>query len=355
MYNNNAGTLRLLAAFMVLWGHGFTLASGKQSVHDPLSHILMSISPFKLALPGLGVALFFILSGYLITGSQIKNRGLHHYIASRVFRIYPALIVAVLFCALVTGSIFTTLPLDVYLTHKGTWNFILHNSTLIQGIHFKLPGVFNELPWKGGVNGSLWTLPIELKMYIFVAVIGLLGIFQERKTFNALGIIFVLVFLVNPDEFPLLDKPNHAYLGLSFLFGAFLKVNEENLVNNFKIILFSLSLISYWFFGSKYYNFFSLMLFSVAVIYISFYAKFSLPKLDKYGDFSYGLYLYAFPLQQVSIYYLGSNTPSLNNIVALFGAMILAIFSWFIVEKPATQLKYKLIAISLKIKDKYVV
>ena len=70
MFGNNAGSLRLFAAFMVLWGHGFTLAVGRHSAYDPVSLILQPYTPFSLALPGLGVALFFILSGYLISNKS---------------------------------------------------------------------------------------------------------------------------------------------------------------------------------------------------------------------------------------------------------------------------------------------
>jgi peptidoglycan/LPS O-acetylase OafA/YrhL len=338
MFNNNAGSLRFIAAFLVLWGHGFALSAGAHSVHDPLSDILKAYTPYSLALPGVGVALFFILSGYLITGSYLSSKKISSFLVSRVFRIFPALIVAVLFCAVIIGGGVTSLPLEDYFRNQGTWNFIFQNSILINGISFRLPGVFNDLPWKGGVNGSLWTLPIELSMYFYVAVLGLLGALGERRVFNILFIFIITLFLANPASFPFLQTPKHEYLGLSFLAGAFFRINIDILKDSFRacvVVLFLSCVVSY---GHPSYNFFA-----SCIIWLGFFCRFRMPQLDKYGDFSYGLYLYAFPFQQLSIYIFGHENPYLINLVSFLFSICMAVLSWFYIEKPAIKVKNKLL------------
>lgn len=332
MSNNNIGTLRFTGAFLVLFGHSFTLSAGKISVHDPVSNWLMAYTPFHKALPGIGVMMFFVISGYLITASFQRRRNLLDFITARTLRIYPALIIAVIFCVLM-GLYFTTLPATEYLGHRGTWRFLLQNSALVYGIHFHLPGVFADLPWKHGINGSLWTLPIEIGMYFYVFILGVARILNNRSLFNVTAIALVALFVANPQEFPLLSRPGHAYLGLSFLLGSVLYINRELFRYRGKglVILLLLSLMSY---NTRFYDIVSLTLFAYALLLLGLSEKFKLPRLDKYGDFSYGLYLYAFPMQQTAIHFLGGEDPWLINAVALCAALALAIFSWRYIESP---------------------
>ena len=339
MHSNNIGTLRFLGAFFVLFGHGYSLCAGKRAL-DPLSALLVAYSPFHKALPGIGVMLFFVLSGYLITASFLKRNDWLDFTVARILRIYPALIVAVLFCVFIVGLHVTTLPTSEYLAHKETINFILHNCSLLF-LHFNLPGVFLDLPWKNNINGSLWTLPIELSMYLLVAIIGIAGVLRDSRLFNVLCVVFILAFIANPKQFLLLNTPGDVYLGLSFLLGAFFCVNKNSIKLTAPGLLLCLvpCLVT---FKTPYYNFFALVFFSYAVLYIGLHERIRLPALDRYGDFSYGLYLYAFPFQQLSIFYLGTESPLLINATAFLGAMLLSITSWFLVEKPALAYKSQL-------------
>jgi len=331
MHKNNIGTLRYIAALMVLFGHGYNLCIGKHGWLDPISKWLITISPFRKALPGLGVMLFFVVSGYLITASFIRRGHLIEYLIARILRIYPALIAAVIFCALIVGLHVTELPKTDYLLHMHTLKYLVYNCTLIR-IQFHLPGVFSSLPWKGGINGSLWTLPIEVWMYIIVGAFGLAGIFKKSYIYNLLAIILILLSVAKPENFLLLLDPKHAYLGLSFLFGSILYVNKIPL-NFYGLCMLGCASFLAW--KTPYYHFISLSFYAYLVLMIGLHPNIRLPKLDKYGDFSYGLYLYAFPFQQLSIYYLGSNSPMLINITALIGAMGMSVISWHLIEKRA--------------------
>ena len=334
--NNNLGTIRFLAAFGVLFGHTYNLAIGKHGPLDPVSALIHKVSPFYVGLPGVAVAAFFVISGYLVTKSMVERDNLWEYTEARVLRIYPALIVAVIFCIFV-GALVTTLPLQQYFTHKGVWNFFVHNSSLF-GLHYRLPGVFMSNPWQGGVNGSLWTLPIELAMYILVALAYLLGFLRNRVSFNMIALALVLVFIAAPENSPLLAKPNHYYLCMSFILGAFFYLNRE--VIPLRLGLFILSLLPLFLsFGSKYYVIFSALSFSYGLLLLGFSQKIKLPDLSKNGDLSYGLYLYAFPLQQLAIYQFGGDSIAVIMILSFFGALFMAKLSWVFIEKPALSLK----------------
>ncbi len=337
MHKNNIGTMRYLAALMVLYGHGYNLCLGKHGWLDPISGCLKSISPYKRALPGLGVMLFFVMSGYLITASFIRRGHLVDYFVARILRIYPALIMAVLFCVLVVGLHVTELPKSAYLLHKQTLEYLFFNGSLIN-IQFNLPGVFNTLPWKGGINGSLWTLPIEFLMYVLVGAAGLIGLFKKPWIFNLLAAGIILFGLIKPDNNLLLLKPGHIHMSLSFLFGSILYVNKERIpLNLYGVVL--LAGVSFLLWKTPYYHVVALSCYAYLIMLTSMHPRIRLPRLDKYGDFSYGLYLYAFPLQQLSIYYLGHRSPNLINATALAGAMGMAFISWHVIEKRA--LSYK--------------
>lgn len=331
MHHNNIGTLRYIAALMVLFGHGYNLCIGMHGWLDPISKRLALLFPFYMALPGLGVMLFFVISGYLITESFIKRRHLISYFVARVLRIYPALIMAVLFCVLIVGLLVTELPKMDYLFHKGTLRYLVYNAALIQ-IHFFLPGVFSSLPWKGGVNGSLWTLPIEVFMYAMVGVFGTIGIFRRIYIYNLFAFIVVLLAVLNHEKVFLIMDPQNTYLTLSFLFGSVLFVNKDKVPLNFYGVCL-LGFASFLAWKTPGYSFISLSFFAYLVLWIGLHQSFKLPQLDKHGDFSYGLYLYAYPFQQLSIYYLGSNSPMLINTTAFMGAMVMAFLSWHLIEK----------------------
>ena len=336
---NNIGLIRLLAAYAVLFGHQFNLTSGKHGAIDPIGKFANEFIPFSKGLPGLAVMIFFILSGFLIAKSYERSTSALTFIESRLLRIYPAAIVAVFFCTFVVGAAVTSLSISDYLTHKGTWNFFLYNSSLTE-IHFKLPGVFNELPWKGGVNGSLWTLPIELLMYSYVLVLGVLGILKYRNVFNLFAVLVVLLFLLKVDDFPLLIKDGHYYMGGAFLVGVFFYKNFQTEKLNAKTLLLMLVLtgVSY---ETKVYDLFALFFTAYVVFYVGLNFKYKLWSLDRFGDFSYGIYLYAFPIQQLVIYLGVFESVYIQLLVSSFLTLGCSIFSWYVIEKPSLKLKGK--------------
>lgn len=338
MHNNNINTLRFLGAFLVLFGHSFELCYGRRGGLDPVSTALMGVTAYQAKLPGIGVALFFVLSGYLVTRSFENRQSLRAYVEARVLRIFPALWVTLLLTVLVLGPLVTTLELSAYFTHLGTWKYLIINARLFPDVMYNLPGVFVENPWSGAVNGSLWTLPVEVRMYMIVAFLGVMGFLRRSDIFNLIGLLIIAWYLLVPEHFVLLHDLKHMRLGVYFLLGAFLYMNRDTIIYHWLgvVVLSALLLLS---FRNAFYDLVFATWFSYLVLYISFHRRIRFPDLGKYGDFSYGLYLYAFPMTQVNILVFGPENPWFIVLATSVTAMILAMASWFFVEKPFLRLK----------------
>ncbi len=172
---NNITLIRLVAALLVLFEHCYELSNGAK---DPVSQFILPFMGFHMGLGGTAVETFFVLSGFLITGSYVLRANLVDYLVSRILRIYPALIVALLFCIGV-GAFISELPVYRYFSHTATIRFLWSNGSLFE-FWLLLPEVFVDNPWPDSINESLWTLPIEVRMYLIVATLGIWGCIDTR-------------------------------------------------------------------------------------------------------------------------------------------------------------------------------
>ena len=188
--NNNLNLLRFVAASMVLLSHSFALSTGTWQA-EPLVNII------GMSLGSIAVDIFFVVSGFLVTGSMLSRKSVYAFLWARALRIYPALLIAILFCVLLIGTVFTTHPLNSYFLDSETQKYLLKNVIMVFGSTGHLPGVFENLPFKNAVNGSLWTLPWELRMYVLMAMFGLLLHIKKipsERIFNSAIVILAVVF-----------------------------------------------------------------------------------------------------------------------------------------------------------------
>ena len=163
---NNFDFIRFVAAAMVIFSH--TYAVLKDNSSEPLSGATGFITFGSLA-----VEIFFIVSGYLVCKSLLMRSSPLAFVEARILRIFPALIICCASCTLVLGPILTRLPLGEYFGAAQTWHYLFDNATLLK-LQWFLPGVFEHNPLPGVVNGSLWTLPTEFKMYLALLAAGLI-------------------------------------------------------------------------------------------------------------------------------------------------------------------------------------
>ena len=172
--NNNFDLIRLIAALMVVFGHSFQLFNSN-GYTEPIRFFLKDYYSGSLA-----VYIFFFLSGLFITGSFINSKRHYAFVVSRVFRIWPALIVCTVLTVFLAGPIVSKYSLIEYLRFRITWTYLAHN-TLLMNIRYGLPGVFETNYAPNNVNGPLWTLPIEVLCYLSVFICGIIGVFKNAE------------------------------------------------------------------------------------------------------------------------------------------------------------------------------
>ncbi|HYF07620.1 MAG TPA: acyltransferase [Acetobacteraceae bacterium] len=328
---NSYDAVRLAAALAVLFGHSFVLLGAL----DPVSQILVRVTGWGEKLHELAVNVFFALSGYLVTLSWLRRGDVAYFAAARVLRIFPA---AILVCVLtvIGGAAFTTLPLAEYATAEGTWRFLVRNILLMK-IEYHLPGVFAENPFPRVVNGSLWTLPYELRLYALTALLGLAGVLRRRWAFNLLFGLAVLDYLL-PQVALMRDGETGWRLWLHFFGGAALAVNRDRVRPHGRVTLalVALALVTAGLAPAALHKLACVAATVFATHWIGQAGGLGRFDPGRRGDLSYGVYLYACPVQQglIALAPAAWNGWSLT-VAALPIVFVLAALSWHLVERPA--------------------
>ena len=348
--DNNFNIIRFIAAILVLYSHSYPLYGYK--FIGPVEQF------FGKSWGGLAVHVFFISSGFLIMGSFVNSKSIGNFIVSRLLRIYPALIVSVLFCVFILGFSTTTVKAELYIKDNSIWDFLLYNSLLVVGnIRYGLIGVFSNIPYPNAVNGSLWTLPHEVKMYFYLLVsASILSLFsklvikQERETlfkyFYFLVLVVVLGVFFSKEYFELNNLTiNTITLLIMFLIG----VNFYNFKNKIQLKLeyLALAVFTLLFFAVTnkiFFNYLYVFLIPYILFYCVYVPKGKIRNFNKIGDYSYGIYIYAFPIQQLVIYSFPKISFSLFIVISIVFTGILSMFSWHFIEKPALSMKKKIVA-----------
>src|SRR5207248_914609 len=170
---NNFDALRLIAALSVAFSHSFLIAEGSEA-REPFAWLTGN----QCILGLVGVFVFFIISGYLVTESYCRTPAPGRFALKRGLRIYPALADNAIVCALVLGPIATSLPLSAYFADRGVGRFVAAVLMLDPG-PLQLPGVlFADNSVGLLINGSLWTLRYEVMMYAMVLLLGIVRLLR---------------------------------------------------------------------------------------------------------------------------------------------------------------------------------
>lgn len=334
---NSFDVLRLFAAVLVVYGHAYPL-TGNASPHFGGNSV-----------QSIGVKIFFVISGYLIMGSWQRDPSAGRFAARRALRIMPGLAVVVLLSALVIGPLATQLPLGDYFASPGLRNYF---SNIALYIRYQLPGVFTNNVYPSAVNGSLWSLPAEVAMYVIGPVAWVLGSVFLKSTKWGVALVTLMLMLlsayfvrIQPIDPPLVIYGSSLISFLDtapyFLLGAvYALFHLERFLQNFVAL-------SVWFaFSFLQVNglVFEILLYLILpyVILTLGLASSGIAKwLSKYGDISYGVYLYGFPIQQLMSMYISreNQLPWINFSLALPLVLVLATLSWRLVEHPFLRLK----------------
>jgi len=255
----------------------------------------------------------------------------------RFLRIWPGLIAVTVLGAFVLGPLVTNLSASDYFRAGETAHYF---KTLLLNIKYYLPGVFINNPYPRAVNGSLWTIPVEVHWYVVILVAGVVGLLRFRHfVFAALVVLAIYYLGIYGAE----SNPKRIYFqefGLFFLYGACLHLYQEQWRKHVALTALFLicSALIALFFGHPLVALWLVLPFLVIV-----FGTASTPvirRFGRFGDLSYGIYIYAFPVQQ-TVAWLTSARYSLTATLGLSAAIttLFAFASWHLIERPALSFK----------------
>jgi peptidoglycan/LPS O-acetylase OafA/YrhL len=325
----------MIAASLVLFSHAFPLSTGQVSA-EPVQTFL------HMTLGQIAVDIFFVCSGFLITKSLTQSTSIRRFVLFRCLRVLPALWVALVLTIIIAGCFYSSLKAGVFFSEPGTFTFFLRNAVLVTGIQHGLPGVFESAPMPRLVNASLWTLPYEVAMYAAVAI---LWIFSKRfakftaPKFETLVLLIALftmsAFLITIENLP----SNLIRLTAFFFSGTSLYLYRDRVRLSW---VFAVLLMATWLVTMSSPAI-SLRLYAIAVPYLAIFLALTpmgfLKKYNHLGDFSYGMYIYAWPIQQMLAITVQGISPLQMLVFSFTLTLLMAVLSWYVVEKKALALK----------------
>lgn len=334
--DNNLNLIRMMAATAVLVSHAWPLSLGVGTV-EPLKELT------GYTLGTLSVMVFFVISGFLITASFGRSSSRTSFVLARGLRLFPGLAVNLVFVAFVLAPVVTTLPPGAFLTGPEPYAFTLRNMALFPLV-YELPGVFEDQPYPA-VVGSIWTLRHEVMCYAGVFLAGVLGAWEGKgRALVALGLYAVLwagLTLLAPGMPGILR--GLAALSLPFAVGVAFFVWRDRLPLSLVGVALTVGLA--WLTAGTWIYPVTLAL---AVGYSTFWLAYvpdgAIRAYNRLGDYSYGIYVYAFPLQGAVVWAFGPQTPLQNILYALPPTLLLSVLSWHLIESPAMALKGPLLA-----------
>jgi peptidoglycan/LPS O-acetylase OafA/YrhL len=332
---NNFDFLRFLFASLVVFSHSFPLGSGSED-REPLA----MFTHRQLTFGSLAVDCFFIISGFLISHSWVSQPRPWPFLRKRIRRIYPGFVTAVLIGAFVITPLFSVagaagITLDFGLT------FVAKTLRLLQAT----PGpAFQNNPASGTVNGSLWSISYEFWCYVGVMACGAVGLLRRPRLLagavvGAMAIGFVFSWFQLTPGGSWLGRifgypPFWARLLPYFLVGmAFYAFRDRLSLSAMGATLCAISFVV-----ASWIPFAMIFVFPVIAAYLIFWFAFlplaPLNRFAKFGDFSYGIYLYSFPVLQMIVYWHGARMSPLALFAIGWPASILAAtLSWHLVER----------------------
>ena len=329
---NNFDFLRLVGALAVVLGHAYPLVGAAQ------------FAPGMIGYPAhaIGVIIFFSISGYLITASWSRNRDLVSYAAARILRIFPALVVTVVLTTYVLGPLVTALPTGDYLRDMVTADYL--RNILMEPV-YSLPGVFTDLPYPNVVNGSLWTLPAELFCYVVVP----LALIVPRRARPVVVLALLLLALwyastAGPESAVFYGSRvvDAAAMWVFFAAGSLLRLGHERFSGLFRTdVAVGLTALHVSVLGIQpaWALQWTQLVLPYVVLTIGLASTPVLRRSARFGDLSYGIYLWAFPVQQVLVHAFGVLNMAVNLVLVAGVSALLALASWHLVEKPSLRLK----------------
>jgi peptidoglycan/LPS O-acetylase OafA/YrhL len=327
--------LRLILATAVLCSHSIDVSYGVSFTNTfengPIRPLIALLLP-----------MFFALSGFLVAGSLDRCRSMVSFLGLRVIRLAPALAFETVLAALILGPLLTTLPLADYFSDGLLPRYFLN---IVGDIQYLLPGMFAGNPWANTVNAQLWTLPYELMCYIVLASLAIFGVYRHRRAFAlvvvALNLILTAQYVIHAvsagwNAHPVAPGPS---LVLAFLYGITFHLFRDKIPHSPRLGLAAGALMVVLLIHSA-----TDYLVPPVAAYFTVWLGLMRPRpslLTRHGDYSYGIFLFGFPIQQATTLLMGPAFHQWywNIATALPLTILFAMLSWHAVEKPALALR----------------
>ncbi|WP_396931680.1 acyltransferase family protein [Mycolicibacterium sp.] len=344
--NNALNAWRLILATGVILCHAWPL-TGRRIAFDPLHQLMEDV----------WVDGFFAISGFLITWSWFRQKRIRDYFFARGLRLLPGLWICLIITAFVIAPIAVAIQggsVSKLLLSRAPFEYVLGNSAVMLLEH-DIAGTPSGIPWLGEWNGSLWTLLWEALCYVAIAGLGIAGLLQRRWVILTLLALVVYWSAILPPYNRLIDAPPGAHVqfdaatqqivmsgmaarfGLMFLAGALLYRFRDAIPARWSLVALSVAIVLG---ASLLPNYRVVAAIPLAYAIIVSGALLRNKRLRLRTDLSYGVYIYAFPIQQLLVVSgLAFLNPMVFAAVAAIATLPMAALSWFVVEKPAIGLK----------------
>ncbi|WP_202349234.1 acyltransferase family protein [Mycobacterium paraintracellulare] len=328
--NNALNVWRLVLASGVILQHSWPLTGRK--IYPPIEQLLTQV----------WVDGFFVISGFLITASWVRNPRLREYFVARVLRIFPGLWVCLIVVAFVIAPIGVAIqggsPAKLLLS-PAPIEYVLNNAVL-NVYHASIDGTPRNVPFPGVWDGVLWTLIFEFFCYIAIAIAGVAGLLKRRWPAPVVFAVFLVAAALA--SYPIGAVENIAQMitrfALVFAAGALLHQFQDMVPARWSLVALSAGIVVAA--GLFVPNYRVLAAIPLAYAVVVSGALIHNERLRLRTDLSYGVYIYAWPMQQLLVICgLGFLHPLLFTVVAAAATLPLAAMSWFLVEKRALSLK----------------
>jgi peptidoglycan/LPS O-acetylase OafA/YrhL len=330
--------LRIGLSLSILLWHSFSNSYGLSYAETlpafPVPPLLSALLP-----------MFFGLSGFLVTGSALRTNDVKTFLTFRTLRILPALSTEIMLSALLLGPLLTSLTLKQYF---GDPTFYDYFGSLIGRVRFNLPGLFLDNPTPNFVNFALWTVAPEILCYVIMTLLMVSGYYKNARAVLLITLTYAVICIASDSIHPPIRVgevlPSKSLI-LSFLVGSVFFLFRRRIIYSKVAGLVSfVSAIALAFAAQRFsaplltYLSIPAYIYVVAVIGLSYMPK--IPLLSS-GDYSYGVYIYGFPIQQTIAGFVSEQNALTNLAIAFPITLGIAAVSWHLVEKPFLALRHR--------------
>ncbi|MBA0047233.1 acyltransferase [Mycobacterium sp. NPDC050853] len=323
---------RLILAIGVIFWHSWPL-TGREIGYAPAERLLGDIFADG----------FFVISGFLITAAWIRRPYLKEYWTSRVLRIFPGLWVCLLVIAFVIAPIAAKIK-HTTVAWSSELGYVVNNA-LLNVAYAGIDGTPTDVPYPGVWNGSVWTLFFVLLCDVMVSVLGFVGLLKRRWVIPTLLVAAISWSAYVSYTPPLYSLPQMlARFFVVFLAGALLCQYQDKVPARWSLVALSVAIVAASGFTQNYR-----VIGALPLAYAVIVSGALIRKARLRNDFSYGVYIYAFPVQQLlATFGLARLNPFVFVVLATAATLPVAAASWFVVEKRALALKARIVRRSVK-------